>query len=111
MTGFGAQVQLPGPIQNAKINFAASGDTPIIAAIANKRIFIYRLYFILGAATDITFKDGSTALTGAMPFLANGFMILDPTQVPWHQTSIGAAFNINSSNAVQVSGSIGFIQA
>ncbi len=111
MTGFGSHVQVPGPIQNAKIDFAGSGDNAIIAAVAGKRIFIYRLYFILGAATNITFKDGSTALTGAMPFLANGFMILDPTQVPWHQTAAGAAFNINSSNAVQVSGSVGFIQA
>ncbi len=110
MTGFGAQVQVPGKIENTKINFSGSGDNPIVAAVSGKRIFIYRLYFILGAATDITFKDGSTALTGAMPFLANGFMILDPTQVPWHQTSVGAAFNINSSNAVQVSGSVGFIQ-
>ncbi len=111
MTGFGAQVQVPGKIENAKIDFSGSGDNTIVAASSGKRVFVYRLYFILGAITDIIFKDGTTALTGAMPFLANGFMILDPTQVPWHQTSAGAAFVINSSNAVQVSGSIGFIQA
>ena len=109
--GWGQQVQTPGIISNAKIDFSASGDTAVIAGVSGRRIYVFRLYFILGAATNITFKNGSTALTGAMPFLANGFMILDPTQVPWHQTDLGAAFNINSSNAVQVSGSIGFIQA
>jgi hypothetical protein len=107
---FGGHIQTAGIIQNAVISFAASGDNTIVAAVANKRIYIFRLYFILGAASNITFKTGTTALSGALPFQANQGMILDPTECPWHQTDVGSAFILNSSNAVQVSGSVGYIQ-
>lgn len=109
---FGGHIQTAGIIQNAKIDFAASGDTPVVAAVAGKIVYIFRLFFIVGAATNIIFKDGAgVALTGAMPFLANGYMVLDPTECPWLQTSAGNGFIINSSNAVQVSGALGYIQS
>lgn len=107
---FGGHIQTAGIIQNGVITFAASGDNTIIAAVAGKRVYVFRLYFILGATSNITFKRGTTALSGAMPFGANQGMVLDPTECPWHQTDPGEAFVINSSNAVQVSGSIGYIQ-
>lgn len=107
---FGGHIQTAGIIQNAVISFAALGDNTIIAAVAGKKIFIFRLYFIVAAATNITFKKGATALTGAMPFNTNQGIVLDPTECPWHQTEIAEAFIINSSIAVQVSGSVGYIQ-
>ena len=108
---WGSQVQTPGIITNAVIDFSGSGANTIVAGVAGKKIYIFRLYFILGGASNLTFKDGSTALTGAMPFLANGYMVLDPTLVPWHECASGDAFIINSSNAVQVSGAIGYVQS
>lgn len=107
---FGGHIQTAGIIQNAVISFAASGDNIIVAAVTGKKIYVFRLYFILGATSTITFKRGTTSLSGAMPFNANQGMVLDPTECPWHQTDSGEAFVINSSNAVQVSGSIGYIQ-
>lgn len=107
---FGGQVQTPGIIQNQKIDFSISGDVSIIAGVTGKKIYIFRLYFIVGASTSITFKNGTTALTGAMPFPTGG-MVLDPTLAPWHECDTGAAFVMNSTNAVQVSGAIGYIQS
>lgn len=91
-------------LQSVAINFSSSGDNEIVAAVTNKRILVHRLFIVCGAATDITFKRGSTALSGALPMAANGGITFDITGEPWFTTDLSEAFNINSSNAVQVSG-------
>lgn len=91
----------------ASLSFAASGDNTIVAAVANNRIVIDRIWFTVTSATSLTFKDGaSTSLSGAVPMSANGGLTFDATGEPWFVTSLGNAFIINSSNAVQVSGSV-----
>lgn len=107
---FGGHIQTAGIIQNAVIDFATAIDKAVVPAVAGLRIYVFRLYFILGGASNITFKNGTIALTGAMPFNTNQGMVLDPTECPWHQTDVGSGFIISSSNPVQVSGSIGYIQ-
>lgn len=109
---WGGNIQTAGVIKNAAISFAGAGDNIVVAAVASQIVHVYRLFFIVGGATNITFKDGAGIfLTGAMPFLANGYMVLDPTDCPWLETSAGNVFIINSSNAVQVSGALGYRQS
>lgn len=98
------------PLTSAKIDSAAGGDIAAIAAIAGKISRIYKMFLVVTGATVITFKDGSTALTGAMSLPANGAIILDLDGQPWFLTSINSAFNINSSAATQVSGALYFTQ-
>lgn len=85
------------------INFSASGDNTIIAADAVNRIVIHRIWLVVGAATNLTFKD-NLASPAAVPMAANGGITFDATGEPWLVTDVNTAFKINSSAAVQVSG-------
>lgn len=89
------------------INFSASGDNIIVTAPANGPINVYGLVFTVTGATNITFKDASTALTGAMVFTGNGSSMTLPLQdEPWFQIQPGDNFIMNSSNAVTVGGAL-----
>src|SRR5208282_1209330 len=103
-----AILQTPIPI-----SFSASGDNAIVAAVPGKIIRLYRLLFVVGAATSITFFDGTpggSALSGPFPFSAGGSMVLDDSGDAWYITSSGNALVLNSHNAVQVSGTAWYIQ-
>lgn len=91
---------------SAPITFASSGNNTLIALSATKRIMVHRLWLVVAGATALTFKNGSTELSGAVPMLSNGGMTFDITGEPWFEVDIGNAFILNSSNAVQVSGSV-----
>lgn len=100
----------------AKIDISTSGDHTLIAGVANEVIKVYRLFFYPAAAVSVIYKDGSTALTGAIalnPGTANntpGFQVLDLDYHPWFTCSAGANFVLNLSGAVQVSGAIYYTQ-
>jgi len=91
-------------------NGGASGDTTAVAAAAGKATRLYRLLLVVSGATNITIKDGSTALTGAMPIAANGSITLDFSGEPWFVGSNNTNFIVNSSNAVNVEGSVWYTQ-
>lgn len=106
---------VPIPATNfteAKIdNAAASGDTTIVAAVSAQTTKVYKLFVVCNAATNITFKDGSTALTGAIPLGANGSITLDFDGDAWFTGSTNTAFKINSSAATQCSGRAYYVQS
>lgn len=91
-------------LKSVAINFISSGDNEIVAAQANKRILIHRLFLVCGGSTNLTFKRGSTSLSGAIPMATNGGITFDITGEPWFATDLSEAFNIGSSSGVQVSG-------
>ena len=98
-------------LAEAIINFSSSGNNTIVVGVIYKLIRVYKIFFIVGAATNITPQDGaSTALTGPMDFSANEGMVLDFDDVAWYTLSFGNDFVINSSNAVQVSGRVYYTQ-
>lgn len=86
------------------ITFNASGDNTIVAATAGKATQVLALLITAAGATTITAKQGSTALTGAMTLATGVPLNLPFTGVPYFTTAANAAFILNSSNAVQVSG-------
>lgn len=94
------------------INSAAGGDILAVPLVANQIIRVYKIWFVVTGASNITFKDGAggTALSGAAALAANGSLTLDMDGEPWYVTSAGKDFVINSSAATQVSGTIYFTQ-
>ena len=92
----------------AVINAALTGDNTIVAAVPGRAIWVWKMLNVVGAATNLTMKDGaSTALTGAMPLVANASIALPFDGQPWFRTSPGNAFIINSSGTtVQQSGNL-----
>lgn len=92
------------------INAALTGDNVIIPAVAGKAISVWKIIDVVGATTNLTAKDGAAInLTGPMPLVANGSMVLPFDAQPWFKTSPGNAFILNSSaTTVQQSGTVGY---
>lgn len=98
-------------LQADAISFSLAGDNVIVSGIAKKKIYVYRIWFVVGGSTNVTFKNGpSTSLSGAATMSANGSFALDISNVPWYQTSAGNDFILGSSSSVQVSGTVYYRQ-
>lgn len=97
-------------LEEIEINFSSSGDNIIVSAVPNQAVYVFKYFLVVASATNLIFKDGSTALTGAIDMVANGSIVFDFDTRPWFSTSIGNAFVINSSNAVQVGGRLYYLQ-
>lgn len=96
---------------SAAINFSATGDNVIVTGVANQIIRVWKIFFIVGASTNITYKDASTALSGALPFSANEGMVLDFDTKPWMTCQNGDSFILNQSGTAQVSGMVYYTQS
>ena len=97
-----------GSFSTQPINFSGSGDQIILPAAHGLIIRVFRLKLSFQAATTVLIKDGTTILDGPLFFTANGAMVLDNSGIPWYTTQ--GNFVINSSNAVQVGGSVDYLQ-
>ena len=88
------------------IDFSAPGDNIIVPAPAGAAIELYQIYLVLGADSTGTFKAGvgGVALSGPLPMLANGSIVLDFSGAAWHETTPGNSLVLNSSSGVQISG-------
>ena len=101
--------ELGAQVLQAAINFSASGNNTVVVGVAGKRIKVTRIFFVIGAATNLIFNSGSTALTGTMDFAANGAFVLDFDKQPLTCINALDSFIINSSNAVQIGGTIWYV--
>ncbi len=99
-----------GPLFQLAINSAAA-TVVAIPAIAKTILRIHRIWFVVAATTNLTFEDGGSALSGAVPMLANGAFVLDLSGWPWFTTSSGNAFNILNSGTAQISGTVDYTKA
>lgn len=97
-------------LSEAVIDFSATGATTVIAGVSGQTIRVFRLFFIVGAATNVTIRDGATSLTGAENFAANGGQTLDHDGRPWFTTSAGNGFVLNQSGTAQISGRVYYTQ-
>ncbi len=99
-----------GPkVTQAVINFSGSGDNTIVTGLLGKVIRVLQFFLVLGAASNLTYKSGTTAISGPLDFTSAGAQVQDFIQLPL-TCNPGDSFVINSSNAVQVGGTIWFIQ-
>ncbi len=106
-------VGLRQQVKSAAISFATTGDNVIVAAVAGKLITVVSLLLVSTAPTNITVKDGAAnLLSGAMPLAAGVPLVLpvDPT-LDWYSTTAAAnALILNQSGAVQISGTVWYVQ-
>lgn len=102
-----------GPdLTEAAINFNSTGENVVITAVAAKNILVYRIFFVVSAATTHTPLDGAggTGFTGAMTATAGGTFVLDLDELPWFTTTRGNAFVISQTGTAQFSGRIYYSQ-
>lgn len=93
----------------AKIDTTAT-DTTLVAGVAGKRTRVWQIFFVQSLDSNVTFKSGSTALTGAMPLTAFGTLMLPSSPHPWFTTAVGEAFVMSQSASAQISGRIYYSQ-
>lgn len=89
------------------INASSSGDNTIIAAVTSRPIRVYQVFIVANAAVNLLFKDGASTNFNAfaVPLTAQGSAItFQYTGMPWWVTTLGNAFIINLSGAVQITG-------
>ena len=88
----------------AKIDAATVGANLLVAAATGKIIRVVGFALVSAAANTVTMQSGSTALTGAMSFAANGGVSAPQSTAGLFQTTAGAALNMSLGSAGQVSG-------
>jgi hypothetical protein len=95
-----------GPVKFAKIDAASSGNNTLVAAVTGKKIRVLNYVLIAGGTVTATFQSGAggTALTGAMPFVANGGVAPGLDETGHFETAAGSLLNLSLNGAVQVSG-------
>src|SRR5262252_4472652 len=69
-------------LSEAIINFTATGDNIIVPAAAGQVIRVYRYFLVVGSATNLTFKDGTTVLTGPINLASNEAMVFTLDTAP-----------------------------
>jgi hypothetical protein len=98
---------IPAPVDNA----SASGVSPIVAAVATRLLRIYKLALVVSAATVLTFEDtNGVELWGPLDFTAAGTIVLDFDTKPWFEPTRGLGFQMNSTNAVSITGGVYYTQ-
>jgi hypothetical protein len=108
--GFVASSTTDQHLTGAAINFSSAGNNTVITGVTGEGIYVYKYFLVVAAATNLTFYDGATPLTGPIPLAANEAMVFTFDTRPWYETGLGNDFIINNSNAVQVSGRVYYIQ-
>ena len=94
----------------AKIDVASAGDNTIVAAVAGKKIRVLQYALVVGAATTVIWKSGSTAISGDMSFDANSGISSPFSPVGLFETAAGEALVLNLSAANPVSGHLVYVE-
>lgn len=91
-----------GDPARAAIDLAATGE--LVAAVADLKIRVISLFILSAANNTLTFKSGTTAVTGAMPVAANGGFVWPEALVGSIETGVNEALNLDLAEDEQVSG-------
>jgi uncharacterized membrane protein len=98
--------------KSAPISTSGAGAQTLITGVSNMIIQVYKLWLVVGAATDLQFKSNTSNLSGVASMIANGALVLDDVgPAPWFVTAVGEAFVMNSSAAVNIGGQVWYTQA
>lgn len=97
------------PIQ-IPISFTGSGNQIIVPGVIGFKVGVLQFFFVLSASSTLTYFSGVTALSGALPFLANGAQVQDFIQLPL-TCNDGDPFIINSSAPITLGGTLWYFKA
>ena len=101
---------LGSPTLQVPINFTGSGDQILVGGTPGFKISVEQFFFIVSAAVTLIYKSGTSALSGPMPFLANGAQVQDFIQLPL-TCNDGDPFIINASASVTLGGTLWYYKA
>jgi hypothetical protein len=87
--------------RQTRISTAASGDTPVLAAVAAQVHRVHGIRIAAAAAVVVQLRSGAAVLE-VFPFAAAGFVDLPVRYAEYARTVANTALNLNLSAAVQV---------
>ena len=100
-------------VKTAIISASVIGDNTLVSAVADKSIYVLGLFFICSTAISARFESGAggTALTGVMPFPANGGVVLPFNPGSWFNTASNTLLNLELSVAASgtVAGALQYV--
>ena len=96
----------------AVISGTASGDNTLVAAVVGKKIRVLAYHLVCAAEVAIRFESGAsgTALTGVETYTAKEGVSNDYCPLGLFETAAGALLNLELGGAVQVSGSLTYVE-
>ena len=102
-----------GSIQSAPVIITTLGDSTVIPAQASGGIQVYGLFLFVNGNTVITFKNGTTALSGPCTVFGPPQQPIVPIIFPisedaWFTVDAGNGFMIASDAAVDIQGTVYF---
>ena len=100
---------LGASVIQSPISFTGSGDHIIVPGVSGFTIAVLQLFFVLSAAGSLTYKSGSTAISGSLPMLANAGITQDFGQLQL-SCNLGDPFIINTSTSINGGGTIWYLQ-
>jgi hypothetical protein len=101
----------------AKINVTASGTATIVAGIAGTKMRVLSGWLISSAGTTLDFRSstasGANTLTGILTLATTGGsgFVLPFSQVGHFETVTGSSLVLYNSAAVNIGGSVAYIEA
>ena len=97
------------PYSVAIVSGTAATQT-IVPAVVGQVVKVYSFYLVSSGTATVTPLDGSTALSGGVPLVANGSWTLASDGIPWFVTSPGNAFQLSSTAGITITGAVYYTQ-
>lgn len=89
----------------AAIDAAGAGDNIIVAGVTALKIKVVNYLLVADGAVTARWKSGSTSISGAMSFAANGGAMASATPGSWLiETALGQNLHLNLGGAIGVRG-------
>lgn len=107
------QVMRVAPIGliEAIVNFSSAGDHNVIGAPgAGQFVKIWKVALYSNGDQALSIRDGSTPLMGSIDLAQGGSLKFDKDSDPWFSLAENSPFNLNTSQAVQLSGRVYYTQ-
>lgn len=86
------------------IKLDSTSDITLTTTANNEKIILLGFYAVAGGTVSLTWKSDSTALSGAIPLVANTGLVLPPCDAGYLETAVGGDLILALSASVQVSG-------
>ena len=97
-------------LKRAAVTASSANATPVVAAVAAKRIVVVGLLYTANAAVNVKWQSASTDLTGLDYMVQGSRTLLPPNPDGWFETAVNEALNIHLSGAVAVGGFINYYE-
>lgn len=94
----------------AVISASASGDNVLVASVASKKIRVLSYVIMAEGTVAVTFRQGTTAITGAFPLVINTGISAAFNPLGHFETPVTTALNLNLSAAIGVRGHLTYVE-